>query len=501
MGIKGFRKFASRNIATAVAGIAVLALAGCTSAPPESPEQTSQRRVIETVLENIEKRYAGEATVRDISLAGLAGLAKTDSLLTVDGDADAVTLTYDERVLGEWTPPAANDYDRWAALSADVIALARSESPKLQDEHPERVLKRFFTGGLEKLDRYTRYDTPDQARNTRGAARRFRRPWGHHPLRGRKDLRAQGPSGNTRFQGRVEGRRSHHAYRRHRTDRPVAAGGYPQASRPDTQPRRSDRRPRHRPCTGPHYRHPRPYYPSDRHRERGRRHPDDRDFGLQPGYLPKPGKNPVRRTERNASSIKGIVLDLRGNPGGLLDQAVAVSDFFLNDGRIISTRGRHRRANQIFDASWGERVRRLPIVMLVNGRSASASEIVAAALRDRERAIIVGTSSYGKGSVQTIVRLPNGGELTLTWAHMIAPSGFNLQDHGVIPAICTSGPENRLAPLMAAVNGETPAADAALGAMLASRFAIRTDSRPRPQALSAVERQARRRRRHRPATS
>ena len=112
--------------------------------------------------------------------------------------------------------------------------------------------------------------------------------------------------------------------------------------------------------------------------------------------------------ERGGDDVKGVILDLRGNPGGLLDQAVAVADFFLNDGRIISTRGRHHRANQIYDASWGERVHNLPIVVLINGRSASASEIVAAALRDRGRAVVVGASSYGKGSVQTISGFPTG---------------------------------------------------------------------------------------------
>ena len=166
------------------------------------------------------------------------------------------------------------------------------------------------------------------------------------------------------------------------------------------------------------------------------------------------------------------MLDLRGNPGGLLDQAVAVADFFLNDGLIISTKGRHRRANQVFNASWGERVQKTPIAILINGRSASASEIVAAALRDRGRAIVVGASSFGKGSVQTIIRLPNGGELTLTWAHMIAPAGFNLHGHG---AICTSATGSPVTDMMAAIRADSPAAGTALSAALASRHAIRTN--------------------------
>ena len=197
--------------------------------------------------------------------------------------------------------------------------------------------------------------------------------------------------------------------------------------------------------------------------------------GFNQGTSRSLGKILAAADRKDGKPLNGIVLDLRSNPGGLLDQAVAVADFFLNDGRIISTKGRHQRSNQIFNASWGERVTDIPIAVLVNGRSASASEIVAAALRDRGRAIVIGASSFGKGSVQTIIRLPNGGELTLTWAHMIAPAGFNLQSHGIIPAICTSSPDNELADMMAAIRGDLPAAGTILNAALASRSAIRSN--------------------------
>jgi carboxyl-terminal processing protease len=138
-------------------------------------------------------------------------------------------------------------------------------------------------------------------------------------------------------------------------------------------------------------------------------------------------------------ALLGYVLDLRGNPGGLLDQSVAVSDLLIKHGRIVSTHGRHPDSHQYFEATAGDVANGLPIVVLVNGDSASAAEIVAAALQDSGRAVVVGSNSYGKGTVQTVLRMPNDGELTLTWARFHAPSGYTLNRLGVIPSVCTTG--------------------------------------------------------------
>lgn len=139
------------------------------------------------------------------------------------------------------------------------------------------------------------------------------------------------------------------------------------------------------------------------------------------------------------AGLAGIVLDLRGNPGGLLDQSVGVSDLFLSHGKIVTTHGRHRDSHQFFNADSYEILTDVPIVVLVNGNSASASEIVAAALQDDNRALVVGSVTYGKGTVQTVLSLPNEGELTLTWARFHAPSGYPLHQRGVLPDVCTSG--------------------------------------------------------------
>jgi carboxyl-terminal processing protease len=136
--------------------------------------------------------------------------------------------------------------------------------------------------------------------------------------------------------------------------------------------------------------------------------------------------------------MKGIVIDLRNNPGGLLTQGIAVADMFLNAGRILTTRGRHPDSLQRFDATGTDIAGGLPLVVLIDGKSASSSEIVAAALQDLGRAVLVGSSSYGKGTVQTVLPLPNDGELILTWAKLYAPSGYALHHLGVIPNVCTS---------------------------------------------------------------
>ena len=139
--------------------------------------------------------------------------------------------------------------------------------------------------------------------------------------------------------------------------------------------------------------------------------------------------------EELGDSLTGVILDLRNNPGGLLDQAIAVSDAFLERGEIVSTRGRRSDSVQRFNAKPGDLASGLPIVVLVNGGSASASEIVAGALQDHRRAIILGTRSFGKGSVQTIIPLSGHGAIRLTTARYFTPSGRSIQAKGIEPDI------------------------------------------------------------------
>jgi carboxyl-terminal processing protease len=144
----------------------------------------------------------------------------------------------------------------------------------------------------------------------------------------------------------------------------------------------------------------------------------------------------VEKIKKEAGpKLKGYVLDLRNNPGGLLDQAISMSDAFLDKGEIVSVKARKAEDVQRWNAKAGDITGGLPIVVLMNGGSASASEIVAGALQDHRRAIVLGTRSFGKGSVQTIMQVSGGGAIRLTTALYFTPSGRSIQKEGIKPDI------------------------------------------------------------------
>jgi carboxyl-terminal processing protease len=139
--------------------------------------------------------------------------------------------------------------------------------------------------------------------------------------------------------------------------------------------------------------------------------------------------------EKQGNGLKGLIIDLRDNPGGLLDQAIRISDLFINEGTIVSIKGRIEKNNQVFKANPNFPERNYPIVTLINGGSASASEIVAGALKDNSRSLILGTTSFGKGSVQTVQPLDEGFGLKYTIARYYTPSGHSIQAKGIEPDI------------------------------------------------------------------
>jgi len=145
-------------------------------------------------------------------------------------------------------------------------------------------------------------------------------------------------------------------------------------------------------------------------------------------------KKEISKIEKNKNTI-GYILDLRNNPGGLLSQAVKITDFFLEDGEIVSTSGRKTRENRKFFAKKGDKINGKPLIVLINNGSASASEIVAGALQDQKRAVLLGETTYGKGSVQSIIPLKNKGAIRLTVSKYYLPSGKSISEVGVVPDI------------------------------------------------------------------
>ena len=159
--------------------------------------------------------------------------------------------------------------------------------------------------------------------------------------------------------------------------------------------------------------------------------------------------------------VRGVVIDLRGNRGGLLRQAVAATSLMLDNGLVAVTAGRNPGATHEWRAVAHDATEGAAVVVLVDGRSASAAEIMAAALADQGRAVVVGSSTLGKGLVQTIATLPDGGELFVTWSRVLAPSGWPIQSLGVLPQVCTSGGPDATAQQLASLNrGRLAMADA-----------------------------------------
>ena len=145
-------------------------------------------------------------------------------------------------------------------------------------------------------------------------------------------------------------------------------------------------------------------------------------------------KKEISKIEKNKKLV-GYILDIRNNPGGLLSQAIKISDFFLNDGEIVSTKGRKSKDNRKFFAKKGDKINGKPLIVLINNGSASASEIVAGALRDQKRAVLLGETTFGKGSVQSIIPLKNRGAIRLTVSKYYLPSGKSISEVGVSPDI------------------------------------------------------------------
>jgi carboxyl-terminal processing protease len=165
----------------------------------------------------------------------------------------------------------------------------------------------------------------------------------------------------------------------------------------------------------------------------------------------------TRLIRDNNGAMKGLILDLRNNPGGVLEAGVKVAEDFLDGGVIVTADGRTPESRFRMDAASGDLLHGAPLVLLVNGGSASASEIVAGALKDHGRALLVGHTTYGKGSVQTVMPLSHGGALKLTTSRYFTPSGASIQGRGLVPDVLESGPDVAPAPLLSG-RGSSPLA-------------------------------------------
>jgi carboxyl-terminal processing protease len=426
-------------------GVVLVAVSVAACNTRDTVRDSSTEHLFSRGIEEITELYIDPIPSQKLVDSGVATLAKLDPRLGVAAntgdvrDRNQLTVTYDGIAVGNYQVPPDIGGEAGGEVIAQTIAGAKHASPKIAALPQETVERAVFEGMTGLLDRFSHYAPPEEARDQRAARDGF------------GGIGVTLETANNDFSISEIGEQSPAERAGIRIgDKIVAIDGEPVAGHRPIDVIRMLRGPVASVVA----------LTIDRPGTAG-----TRDFKLERALVAMPtvtasrdgsiaifriasfNQSTTRRlterlieAQRQANGrLSGIVLDLRGNPGGLLDQAVSLSDLFIAKGPIIATAGRHPASHQYFAATGHAIAPTTPLVVLVNGGSASASEIVAAALQDVGRAVVIGSASYGKGTVQTVMRLPNDGELTLTWARLVTPSGYFLQRHGVVPTLCTDG--------------------------------------------------------------
>lgn len=406
-------------------------------ASPQAPYDTVEaEKTFVFGYTSIVERHLDRATAASVAMEGMRGLAAVDPEIGISRLDGKVLLTASDHVAAEYPAPSEDDVRGWARLTVTTALEARGLSAKMQEADLEKVYEVVFDATLSKLDLFSRYAGAKEAREHRASRNGF----------GGIGIKFDLTEGESRITEVM-------------ADTPAAAAGLMTGdiithiegeslsgmSKEDISKR----------LRGPvsstlilSVR--RGFKPIEISMRRGLIVPPTVTAQLKDGigefkissFNQRTGQSLKQALEhlrnQNGGSLKGVVLDMRGNPGGLLDQAVTVSDLFMKDGPIVATKGRSPLASQSYEAREGDAGEDLPVVVLVDGKSASAAEIVTAALQDSGRAVVIGTNSYGKGTVQTVIQLPNDGEMTLTWSRFHTPSGYALHGLGVLPTLCTA---------------------------------------------------------------
>jgi carboxyl-terminal processing protease len=431
------RIFAQRFAAAALLWLGA-ACTMTTPAPEPAKGPGEVARMFALVLENVHAIYIDEIPIDDLAIAGLRGLQKVEPSATIEHIEGQIRLLINGTVVSSIATPERNDGEAWAAIIDQMVADGRRASTKLNAADNETIYKPMIDGLLAGLDRYSHYA------GTAAAQRQRQEREGFGGIGVAIKTHDTGVRvGNVTpalpaSQGGVE-----------IDDIIVAVGGTPLKGLKLRETVALLRGPVNQPVTITLRREGRadPFnltlsrvkiVPVTVYYERRDTIAYFRMTSFNQGTVSELRKSVDRARREIGPGLKGLVIDLRGNPGGLLDQAVDAADLFIVRGRISMTRGRHPDSFQLFDATRGDIGAGLPIAVLLNGASASASEVLAAALQDRGRAVLVGSGSFGKGTVQTVLRMPNDGELILTWARLLAPSGYILNKLGVLPTLCTS---------------------------------------------------------------
>ena len=440
-------KAVPRAVAALVASSLVVSCATSTDAPqatatgrnPSVAADVNLERVVLQAYRAIGDRHLFEPNFRSLSTETYRGFASADPAMVLETSDGIFTVKRDGReVLSRPTPADPADGRAWGGMLAELMAGSLDASPALQHTDRQTLIREAMTATTKQLDRNSRYADPDEARDNR-----FQRDGGggvgitvertddkRIMIRAVQDGSPAGKAG-VQVGDQILSIDGESMIERPLSDVVAKLRGSVGAPVAITVLRASQggqyvlsmKRSRIIPTTVTYER-------------RG-------DVALihLTGFNSATTDNLKAAIDKAraelGTSMAGVIIDMRSNRGGLLDQAQTVSELFINTGTIFSTSGRHPDSRRTYKSAGGK-TPDMPIVVLMNGGSASAAEIVAAALQDRGRAVVVGSTSYGKGTVQTVVRLANEGELILTWSRLNAPSGYTWNELGVLPNICSS---------------------------------------------------------------
>jgi len=389
------------------------------------------------VFHEIHEFYLEPVSSETLALAGLGKLDQDDRSFAVAEVGHTIVFFDKDAAIERLPAPDPEDADGWAAIVSTALADARRHAPDLAGASDEALYQKVFDGMLPKLDRFTRYAGSDAARDQRASRDGF----GGIGITldysdGEPRVSTVTPNSPAAKEIRVDDRLTaiDNAEIASWTERQVIDH---LRGEPGSRLTLTVRRPGHGTPVTATLKRALIVNPTVT---------VDREDGIAIFHVSSFNSGTVQALSDGIAQMradygrqwKGVVLDLRGNPGGLLEQATGVASLFIDHGQVVTTRGRNPTATQDFEARTGDQTHGLPLVVLVNGGSASSAEIVAAALQDHDRAVLVGSSSYGKGTVQRVLALPNQGEMTLTWARLYTPAHYVLHDHGVVPVFCTS---------------------------------------------------------------
>ncbi len=442
-----------RRSASVCLAFSIVACASQDTTKPGGYEESRTERLFATSYDDIANIYIDDVSIAELAVAGIDGLGTIDPAVSVGREAGKLSLFVENVRTESFALPEEEDTEAWGHVTAMAISAGRNWSPELGDSEPELIYEAVFEGILSRLDGFSRYAGREAARENRASREGF----GGIGVRIR--LIEEGVLILSVMEGtpaEASGLLANDVIVRIDGD-PVAGMSQREAVSRLRGPLRST----------VELTLERPEESAPLAVDVTRDHIVPQTVTYKPieekvAYLQVTGfnqdtthslKDKIREAKAElGEELVGYILDLRSNPGGLLDQSVSVADLFLGAGRIVTTRGRHPDSHQYFNAEHDDVGEDLPMVVLINGGSASASEIVAGALQDAARAVVVGSVSFGKGTVQTLLRLPNQGELTLTWARFHAPSGYALNKRGILPDICTSLDDREIDQLISGVN-------------------------------------------------